>query len=175
MSCTCSGTIGSAAAGLCLLRRSGCRPVASAASVRRGAVPASGATTSARHAARAQPRSQRVHGSQRWAQRCGSSNRRGEWRGRDHRCRCAANGSRVVCGVRVTWTRPADGSDRWAATIMNCSSPCGRRCGPGSRRRRGTTFPMTRVGVCTANRAVVLRRDGQETPLPQGGYAHFGA
>jgi thiamine-monophosphate kinase len=35
--------------------------------------------------------------------------------------------------------------------------------------------PVTRVGVCTVNRSVVLRRDGQETSLPQGGYAHFGA
>jgi thiamine-monophosphate kinase len=35
--------------------------------------------------------------------------------------------------------------------------------------------PVTRVGVCTADRALVLRRDGRETSLPQGGYAHFGA
>jgi len=32
---------------------------------------------------------------------------------------------------------------------------------------------LTRIGVCTADRAVVLRRGGAETVLPRGGYAHF--
>jgi thiamine-monophosphate kinase len=32
--------------------------------------------------------------------------------------------------------------------------------------------PLTRVGLCTADRAVVLRRDSSEQPLPRG-YAHF--
>jgi thiamine-monophosphate kinase len=32
---------------------------------------------------------------------------------------------------------------------------------------------LTRIGVCTADRAVVMRRGGAETVLPRGGYAHF--
>jgi thiamine-monophosphate kinase len=35
--------------------------------------------------------------------------------------------------------------------------------------------PLTRIGVCTANRAVLLRRDGMEEVLPRAGYAHFGS
>jgi thiamine-monophosphate kinase len=35
--------------------------------------------------------------------------------------------------------------------------------------------PLTRIGVCTADRAVVLRRGGTDAALPRGGYAHFGA
>ena len=34
--------------------------------------------------------------------------------------------------------------------------------------------PLTRIGVCTEDRAVVLRRDGVDTPFPRGGYRHFG-
>ncbi|OLC76451.1 MAG: thiamine-phosphate kinase [Acidobacteria bacterium 13_1_40CM_4_65_8] len=33
--------------------------------------------------------------------------------------------------------------------------------------------PLTRIGVCTEDRAVVLSRDGGDTPLPGGGYSHF--
>ena len=32
--------------------------------------------------------------------------------------------------------------------------------------------PLTRVGCCTANREVVLRREGRDRPLPHG-YGHF--
>jgi thiamine-monophosphate kinase len=32
---------------------------------------------------------------------------------------------------------------------------------------------LTRIGVCTADRAVVVRREGGEAVLPRGGYAHF--
>ena len=32
---------------------------------------------------------------------------------------------------------------------------------------------LTRIGVCTADHAVVMRRGGAETVLPRGGYAHF--
>jgi len=35
--------------------------------------------------------------------------------------------------------------------------------------------PLTRIGVCTADRALLLRRDRALVPLPLGGYAHFGA
>ena len=34
--------------------------------------------------------------------------------------------------------------------------------------------PLTRIGVCTEDRAVVLRRDARDVPLPRGGYRHFG-
>jgi len=34
---------------------------------------------------------------------------------------------------------------------------------------------VTRVGVCTAERKVVLRRQGRADSLPRGGYTHFGA
>jgi len=33
---------------------------------------------------------------------------------------------------------------------------------------------LTRIGVCTEDRAVVLRRDARDVPLPRGGYRHFG-
>jgi thiamine-monophosphate kinase len=50
---------------------------------------------------------------------------------------------------------------------------------PGARSRFAAAarqdVPVTRVGVCTADRGMVLRRDGRESSLPQGGYAHFGA
>jgi len=32
---------------------------------------------------------------------------------------------------------------------------------------------LTRIGVCTENPEVVLLRDGEETPLPRGGFSHF--
>jgi thiamine-monophosphate kinase len=32
---------------------------------------------------------------------------------------------------------------------------------------------LTRIGVCTEDRAVVLLRDGHESPLPRGGFSHF--
>jgi thiamine monophosphate kinase len=32
--------------------------------------------------------------------------------------------------------------------------------------------PVTRIGVCTADRAIVLRRDGVDQPMPRG-YSHF--
>ena len=38
--------------------------------------------------------------------------------------------------------------------------------------RRHGDAPLTRVGFCTADRAVVLRRDGRDHPLPRG-YRHF--
>jgi len=34
--------------------------------------------------------------------------------------------------------------------------------------------PLTRIGVCTEDRAIVLCRDGVDEPLPRGGYRHFG-
>jgi thiamine monophosphate kinase len=40
---------------------------------------------------------------------------------------------------------------------------------------RHSGVPLTRIGVCTDGRAVVLRRAGTETPLPLAGYDHFGA
>jgi thiamine-monophosphate kinase len=39
--------------------------------------------------------------------------------------------------------------------------------------RRGDV-PLTRIGVCTAGPAVVLRRGSTDAVLPRGGYAHFG-
>ena len=35
--------------------------------------------------------------------------------------------------------------------------------------------PLTNVGVCTEDPAVVLQRGGEEAPLPRGGYSHFRA
>jgi len=35
--------------------------------------------------------------------------------------------------------------------------------------------PLTRIGVCTADRALLMQRDGRAVPLPRGSYAHFGA
>jgi thiamine-monophosphate kinase len=48
---------------------------------------------------------------------------------------------------------------------------------PALRRRltaaaRHGDAPLTRIGACTADRAVLLRRDGTEQPLPQG-FSHF--
>lgn len=40
---------------------------------------------------------------------------------------------------------------------------------------RQVGVPLTRIGVCTDGRAVVVRRAGSETPLPLIGYDHFGA
>jgi len=40
--------------------------------------------------------------------------------------------------------------------------------------RRHGDVPMTRIGVCTAERDVVLRRGGRAEPMPRG-YAHFAA
>jgi len=40
---------------------------------------------------------------------------------------------------------------------------------------RQTGVTLTRIGVCTADRAVLLRRDGVDAPLPLAGYSHFGA
>ena len=34
--------------------------------------------------------------------------------------------------------------------------------------------PLTRIGVCTEDRAIVLCRNGADEPLPRGGYRHFG-
>jgi len=34
--------------------------------------------------------------------------------------------------------------------------------------------PLTRIGVCTGDRAIVLCREGGDEPLPRGGYRHFG-
>jgi thiamine-monophosphate kinase len=34
--------------------------------------------------------------------------------------------------------------------------------------------PLTRIGVCTQDRAVLLRHGADEAPLPRGGYSHFG-
>jgi len=34
--------------------------------------------------------------------------------------------------------------------------------------------PLTRIGVCTEDGAIILCRDGTDTPLPNGGYRHFG-
>ena len=39
---------------------------------------------------------------------------------------------------------------------------------------RHSGVPLTRIGVCTDGRAVVLRRTGIEMPLPLAGYDHFG-
>jgi thiamine-monophosphate kinase len=33
--------------------------------------------------------------------------------------------------------------------------------------------PLTRIGVCTEDRAIVLCREGADEPLPRGGYRHF--
>jgi len=33
--------------------------------------------------------------------------------------------------------------------------------------------PLTEIGVCTEDPAVVLQRDGADTPLPRGGFSHF--
>ena len=49
---------------------------------------------------------------------------------------------------------------------------------PRTRRRlasaqRHGDAPLTRIGTCTADRAVVLRHDGARGPLPRG-YGHFG-
>jgi thiamine-monophosphate kinase len=35
--------------------------------------------------------------------------------------------------------------------------------------------PLTRIGVCTGDREIVLRRGGTAAVLPRGGYTHFGA
>jgi thiamine-monophosphate kinase len=48
---------------------------------------------------------------------------------------------------------------------------------PRTRRRlhaadRHGGAPLTRIGVCTADRAIVLRQDGADRPLPAG-YSHF--
>jgi thiamine-monophosphate kinase len=43
----------------------------------------------------------------------------------------------------------------------------------GPSRHGGT--PLTRIGVCTGDRALLLRRNGAEVSMPLGGYAHFGA
>jgi len=40
---------------------------------------------------------------------------------------------------------------------------------------RHSGVPLTRIGVCTDGRAVVLRRAGIEMPLPLAGYDHFGS
>ena len=40
---------------------------------------------------------------------------------------------------------------------------------------RHSGVPLTRIGVCTDGRAVVIRRAGIEMPLPLAGYDHFGA
>jgi thiamine-monophosphate kinase len=40
---------------------------------------------------------------------------------------------------------------------------------------RHSGVPLTRIGVCTDGRAVVLRRAGIERPLPLAGYDHFGS
>ena len=37
--------------------------------------------------------------------------------------------------------------------------------------RHGGT-PLTRIGSCTADRALVLRQDGKDQPLPRG-FSHF--
>jgi hypothetical protein len=34
--------------------------------------------------------------------------------------------------------------------------------------------PLTRIGVCTGEGAVLLCRAGADTPLPRGGFSHFG-
>jgi thiamine-monophosphate kinase len=57
--------------------------------------------------------------------------------------------------------------------------------GPRARRRlaavaRHSDAPLTRIGVCTAERAVILRRrsagaPADMAPLPRGGYTHFGS
>jgi thiamine-monophosphate kinase len=38
---------------------------------------------------------------------------------------------------------------------------------------RQAGVPVTRIGVCTDSRQVLLRRGGGETPLPRSGYDHF--
>ena len=38
--------------------------------------------------------------------------------------------------------------------------------------RRHGDVPLTRIGRCTADRAVVLRRDGRDHAMPRG-YSHF--
>ena len=50
---------------------------------------------------------------------------------------------------------------------------------PRTRRRLAAAMrhggvPLTRIGVCTEDCAVVLRRDRTDVPLPRGGYRHFG-
>jgi thiamine-monophosphate kinase len=50
---------------------------------------------------------------------------------------------------------------------------------PRSRRRlaaatRHGDVPLTRIGVCTEDRAILLRDGGHETPLAHRGYSHFG-
>ena len=40
---------------------------------------------------------------------------------------------------------------------------------------RHSGVPLTRIGVCTEGRAIVLRRAGTERPLPLAGYDHFGS
>jgi thiamine-monophosphate kinase len=39
--------------------------------------------------------------------------------------------------------------------------------------RRHGGIPLTRIGVCTEDRAIVWRRDGTDEALPRGGYSHF--
>jgi len=38
--------------------------------------------------------------------------------------------------------------------------------------RRHGDVPLTRIGACTADRAIVLRRDGVDRTMPSG-YSHF--
>jgi thiamine-monophosphate kinase len=38
---------------------------------------------------------------------------------------------------------------------------------------RHTDVPLTRIGICTPDGAVLLRKNGADTPLPRG-YSHFG-
>jgi thiamine-monophosphate kinase len=50
---------------------------------------------------------------------------------------------------------------------------------PRTRRRltaaiRHGDAPLTRIGVCTEDRAVLLRHEGRDTPLVRNGYSHFG-
>jgi thiamine-monophosphate kinase len=51
---------------------------------------------------------------------------------------------------------------------------------PRLRRRLGNATrhggaPLTRIGVCTEDQAILLCRAGAVAPMPRGGYRHFGA
>ncbi len=125
-----------------------------------GALPVSGAARAPRPAARAKPRRVGVHRPERRPGRRRAADRRGQRRRRrrSRRTRCRSN------RARATWfgeqgedpRRRGDVRRRRLRAAVH-GPPAAAADGWRPRRRHGKA-PLTRIGVCTDDRAFVLRR-----------------
>ena len=175
-----SGAVGAAAAGLGWLRvhgRTGSElpgDAMLAECVRRHWRPER--ADASRRAARPDPGGDRVHGPERRARRRRAADCRRERHRRPHRRGGATDppGRRgLVRGLgEDPVTASLSGGDDYE--LLFTTSTKARRAPRGTYAPPPAGWPLTKIGELTRDPALVVERDGRQTPLPVG-FVHFGA